>query len=79
MSSHHRTMTSIRRTVARRRVERREWRRLQNELASYRSPAERRELDAILGRHTAEEARHVEAILHRQAEHTHAHGCSMTR
>ena len=79
MSTHHMTITTIRRTVARRRVERREWRRLQRELASYRSPAERRELDAILGRHTAEETRHVEAILHRQAERTHAHGCSSKR
>jgi hypothetical protein len=79
MSTHTTTMTSIRHSVARRRVARRDRRRLERELASYRSPSERRELDAIIGRHTADETRTVEAILHRQAEKGTTRGCTLQR
>lgn len=37
--------------------------RLRAELRSYSTPAERAELDAILGRYTAEETAEVEALL----------------
>ena len=79
MSTSTRTMSSIRHSVARRRVDRRDRRRIERELASYRSPSERRELDAIIGRHTAVEARAVEAILHRQAETSTTRGCATKR
>ena len=45
---------------------RRERLRLARELAAYRTPAERLELDIILGRHTAEETRQIEEILRDQ-------------
>jgi hypothetical protein len=57
--------------VARREIQRRarrERRRVEHELASYATPAERRELDAILGRHSAEQVRDIEKILGAQAE-----------
>ena len=37
--------------------------RLRAEIASYRTPAERAELDAMLGRHTAEEVAQLDAML----------------
>jgi len=40
---------------------------LQRELAEYRSPAERHELDAIMARHTAEEIAPIERIILRQS------------
>ena len=46
-----------------RRVERHRRDRLRAELASYRTPAERADLDAILARHTAEEIADLEAQL----------------
>ena len=60
------TVTSLRTSVAQRRAARAQRRRLASELASYRTPAERLELDLILGRHTAEETAEVDAILSRQ-------------
>jgi len=41
-------------------------RRLSDELASFRTPAERAELDHMLGRHTLEETAEIRAILNRQ-------------
>ena len=38
-------------------------RRLAKELGEYRTPAERAELDMILGRHTEEEIAEVDAVL----------------
>jgi hypothetical protein len=38
---------------------------LRDELASYRTPAERAELGSLLGRHIVEQAREFEAALHR--------------
>ncbi|MEV6343611.1 hypothetical protein [Actinoplanes sp. NPDC051851] len=56
----------IRRTITTHLAERREHRRLADELAAFRTAAERTELDLIVGRHTAEETREIEAILSRQ-------------
>ncbi|MEO6715048.1 MAG: hypothetical protein ABIM89_16700 [Mycobacteriales bacterium] len=41
--------------------------RLAKELSSYRSDADRAELDAIISRHSAEEVREIERILSAQA------------
>jgi hypothetical protein len=38
-------------------------RRLAREIVAYRTPAERHELDLILGRHTAEQIAEIDAIL----------------
>ncbi|MDP9827573.1 hypothetical protein [Kineosporia succinea] len=42
-------------------------RRLAEELASYSTPAERQELDAILSRHTEAEIAELETVLNQQA------------
>ena len=60
------TVTALRSSLAQRRVARTERRRLAWELASYRTPAERLELDLILGRHSAEETAEIHAILNKQ-------------
>ncbi len=60
------TVHSLRTSVARRRNARAQHRRLAHELAEYRTPAERLELDLILGRHSAEEAADIRAILDQQ-------------
>ena len=46
---------------------RRARRRLAREIAAYRTPAERLELDLILGRHTETEIAEIDAILREQA------------
>jgi hypothetical protein len=56
----------VRTELANRRVERAERRRLSAELASFRTPAERAELDHMLGRHSLEETREIRAILNQQ-------------
>ncbi len=61
------TVTSLRTSLVQRRVARAKRRHLARELASYRTPAERLELDQVLGRHSAEEAAEINAILIRQA------------
>ena len=60
------TVTSLRTSLAQRRVARTKHRRLARELASYRTPAERLELDLMLGRHSAEETAEIDAILNEQ-------------
>lgn len=60
------TIHSLRTSLARRRVVRAQRRRLALELAEYRTPAERLELDLILGRHSAEETADIRAILDQQ-------------
>jgi hypothetical protein len=60
------TVTALRSSLAQRRVARTKHRRLAWELASYRTPAERLELDLILGRHSAEETAEIDAILNKQ-------------
>jgi hypothetical protein len=59
-------MRDLRARLAGRRTERAVRLRLSAELAAYQSPAERAELDLILGRHTHEETREIRAILARQ-------------
>ncbi len=61
------TIRGLRSTLADRRTERIARRRLSAELASFRSPSERAELDEMLARHSAEETREIREILHRQA------------
>jgi hypothetical protein len=48
------------------RAERRAHRQLSDELAAFRTAAERSELDMILSRHTAAETREIHAILTQQ-------------
>jgi hypothetical protein len=61
------TITNLRSQLAERRMVRQRTRRLGEELASYNTPAERLELDAILSRHTDEEIEELEAMLNRQS------------
>ena len=51
--------------VARREARQRRHR-LRHEIASFRTPAERAELDAILERHTPDQRREVDAVLERE-------------
>ena len=60
------TITSLRSSLTRRRAAGSRRRRLAHELSCYRTPAERLELDLILGRHSAEETAEIDAILSRQ-------------
>lgn len=60
-------ITSLRTQLAERRVVRQRTKRLEEELASYDTPAQRLELDAILSRHTAEEIAELEELLSRTA------------
>jgi hypothetical protein len=61
------TLSTLRSQLAERRMVRQRNKRLEEELASYSTPAERLELDAILSRHTAEEIEELEAMLYRQS------------
>ena len=61
------TITSLRTSFTRRRANGAAQRRVAHELSYYRTPAERLELDLILGRHTEEETAEIDAILARQA------------
>jgi hypothetical protein len=60
------TIREVRVNLANRRTERIARRRLGAELAAFRTPAERAELDLILGRHTHEETREIREILTQQ-------------
>jgi hypothetical protein len=59
-------LARTRAAVARRNAARRDQRRLEREIASFRTPAERRELEEVLGRHRPDETRQIEAILRRR-------------
>ena len=61
------TVASLRTSFTHRRAAGAARRRVAHELSSYRTPAERLELDLILGRHSAEETAEIDAILTRQA------------
>ncbi|MET7426606.1 hypothetical protein [Dactylosporangium sp. NPDC005555] len=61
------TASRVRNAVASRFEARRARRTLAREIAAYRTPAERLELDLILGRHTAEETSEIDEILRSQA------------
>jgi hypothetical protein len=59
-------LRDVRVNLANRRTERIARRRLGAELAAFRTPAERAELDLILGRHTGEETAEIRDILNQQ-------------
>jgi hypothetical protein len=61
------TITNLRTLLSERRIVRQRSKRLEAELASFTTPAERLELDAILSRHTAEEIAELEEMLSRSA------------
>jgi hypothetical protein len=60
------TMRELRGNLANRRTERIARRRLSAELAAFQTPAERAELDFILGRHSQDETREIREILNQQ-------------
>lgn len=59
------SISALRTQLAARRMVRQRDRRISEELASYSTPAERMELQAILSRHTAEEGQEVDALINR--------------
>jgi hypothetical protein len=59
-------MSTVRKTVTERRQARQARRRLERDLAEFRTPTERRELDAMLARYPLEETVEVHRILARQ-------------
>jgi hypothetical protein len=61
-----RRLRDARTVLANRRTMRVEHRRLADELAAFRTTAERAELDELLSRHTTEETQQIRAILYRQ-------------
>lgn len=61
------TASRVRNAVTSRVEARRVRHTLAREIAAYRTPAERLELDLIIGRHTAEETREIDEILRSQA------------
>ncbi|GAB3239079.1 hypothetical protein [Kineosporia babensis] len=60
-------ISNLRTQLAERRMVRQRSRKLADELASYSTPAERQELDAILSRHTEAEIAELESLLNSQA------------
>lgn len=58
-------LRDVRTALANRRTMRVAHRRLSDELASFRTTAERSELDELLSRHSGEETREIRAILYR--------------
>jgi hypothetical protein len=67
MSTPTTIISSLRAALDARRAQRRDRARLSREIAGFRSPGERLELDEILERHTAEQTREVREILARMA------------
>ncbi|GGP42441.1 hypothetical protein [Saccharothrix coeruleofusca] len=61
-------LKTVRTYFATRRALRRRHAELARELAAYDTPSARMDLEAILARHSAHEARELEAILRRQAQ-----------
>jgi hypothetical protein len=59
-------LRDARKALANRRIERVAHRRLADELAGFRTVAERAELDELISRHTPEETEQIRAILYRQ-------------
>ena len=60
-------VSSLRAAIAGRRARRRERARLAREIASFATPVERLELEAILERYTAEQTREIREMLARMA------------
>jgi hypothetical protein len=67
------SISALRTQLAERKIVRQRSRQLEAELASYRTPAERLEFEAILSRHTSEEIEELEAMLRRPAAVIPAH------
>ena len=61
------TITTLRSSADRYRAERREQRKLEREIAEYRTNSERQDLYAMLSRHTAAEIAPIERILNQLA------------
>ncbi|MFI6077994.1 hypothetical protein ACIA5C_41335 [Actinoplanes sp. NPDC051343] len=59
-------LRDARKALADRRVQRVAHRRLADELAGFRTTAERAELDELISRHNPEDTEHIRAILYRQ-------------
>jgi hypothetical protein len=59
-------LRDVRTALANRRTMRVAHRQLSEELATFRTTAERAELDELIARHTAEETQQIRAILYRQ-------------
>jgi hypothetical protein len=59
-------LSEARKALANFRTEHIARRQLSDELASFQTPAERAELEQMLGRHSAEETREIREILNRQ-------------
>ncbi len=66
MSAIRSTVTTLRSSAARQRAARAEQRQLERGLAHYRTAADRRDLYAILARHSEEQAAPIERILAKQ-------------
>jgi hypothetical protein len=66
-------ISNLRTLLAERKIVRQRSRRLAEELASYSTPAERQELDAILSRHTEDEIAELESMLNNQATNRAVH------
>jgi maltooligosyltrehalose synthase len=60
------TIRDLKSSLANRRTERLAHRRLSQELAAFQTPAERAELEEMLGRYSAEDTEQIREILHRQ-------------
>ena len=60
------TLRDVRTALANRRTMRVAHRKLSEELASFRTTAERAEIDELLSRHSVEETEQIRAILYRQ-------------
>jgi len=67
MSTTRSAVTTLRAKTARQLAARSERRRLEHDLAEYRSEAERQDLYAMLARHTAEEVAPIQRILSRRS------------
>ena len=67
MSTIRTAVTTLLSTTALRRAARSERRRLEHDLAEYRSEGERQDLYAILSRHTPAEAAPIERMLNRRS------------
>ena len=67
----------LRTELAHRRTERAAYRRLSQEIADFRTPSERAELDHMLARHSSEETDQIRAILYRQEYERQRRGSSI--
>ncbi|GAA0472532.1 hypothetical protein Ade02nite_52250 [Paractinoplanes deccanensis] len=71
-------LRDVRTALANRRTMRVAHRKLTDELASFRTTAERAELDELISRHTPEETEQIREILYRQDVHRQQSGARQT-